>query len=61
MQIILDNIALTVYAYTETDNKCTFRYKIRDGFVELTVDKTRVHILDKGGWSTWLDNTSPLI
>ena len=49
MQIILDNIALTVYAYTETDNKCTFRYKIRDGFVELTVDKTRVHILDKGG------------
>lgn len=51
MQIILDNIALTVYAYTETetDNKCTFRYKIRDGFVELTVDKKRVHILDKGG------------
>lgn len=23
--------------------------KIRDGFVELTVDKTRGHILDKGG------------
>lgn len=49
MQIILDNIALTVYAYTETGNKCTFRYKIRDGFVELTVDKKRVHILHKGG------------
>ncbi len=49
MQIILDNILITVYAYTETDNKCTFRYKIRDGFVELTVDKKRVHIVHKGG------------
>ena len=49
MQIILDNITLTVYAYTEIGNKCTFRYKIKDGFVELTVDKTRVHILDKEG------------
>ena len=49
MQIILDDIVLTVYAYTEADNKCTFRYKIRDGFVELTVDKTRVDILEKGG------------
>lgn len=49
MQIILGNILITVYAYTETDNKCTFRYKIRDGFVELTVDKKRVHILHKGG------------
>lgn len=49
MQIIVDDIALTVYAYTEADNKCTFRYKIKDGFVELTVDKKRVQILNKGG------------
>lgn len=49
MRILLDNMALTVYAYTENGDKCTFRYKLRDGFTELTVDKARVHILNKGG------------